>query len=463
MGNFPNDRHGLRDGRCYHLRPMATARRRIYVTGLGPLSAFGVGVDPLWTAMCEGRSAIAPIRRWDASGLPCSAGAEVPAELFDVRSAVPKSYRKATKVMARDIEFAVGAAAEAVRDSGLVTRATEGATPTIPPHRVGCQIGAGLIAADVDELTSALATSRTADGAFDIGHWGETGMTNLTPLWLLKYLPNMLSCHVTIIHDCEGPSNTITCAEASAGLSVVESMRVLQRGDADACLSGGADSRLNPMGVLRQTFAKRLVPTGGSDAPSSLVRPFAPDAAGTILGEGGGIAVLEAEESVASRGAKPIAEVLGACASQSFCADTVGAQLDSGAEIADAIRAALEHARVTPSEIDAIVPFGSGIPSADAAEVAAITDVFGDRARSMPIVQVIPYVGNCGAGTGALAFIVAAQVLRTGTLPARINTAGCAALDANAAPSRAANVRRVLVVNSGLGGQNAAIVLGKAG
>lgn len=438
---------------------MPSQPRRICITGLGPLCAYGVGIGPLWEAMVEGRSAIAPIRSWDASAFPCSAGAELSDERFDVRTAVPKSYRKATKVMARDIEFAVGAAAEAVRDAGLVTKATEGATPTIAPARVGCHIGAGLIAAEVDELTGALATSRRADGTFDAGHWGETGMNNLTPLWLLKYLPNMLACHVTIIHDCQGPSNTITCAEASAGLSVIESLRVLRRGDADACLSGGADSRLNPMGVLRQTFAKRLVPTDGTADPATLVRPFDPHARGTILGEGGGIVVLEAEDTLRARGGTAIAEVAGAGASHSFCPDTVGMEVAGGEEIADAIRVALDESQSSPDVVDAIVPFGLGVPTSDNAEAEAITSVFGARAPSIPIVQVTPFVGNCGAGAGALSLIVAAQALREQRLPARLNTTGCTRLDANVAPSRSASLRAVLVLNAGLGGQNAAILL----
>jgi 3-oxoacyl-[acyl-carrier-protein] synthase II len=194
-----------------------SASRRVVITGLGPVSAFGVGMGPLWSALTEGRSAMRPIAAWDASGLPTSVAAEIPADLFDVKVFVPKSYRKATKVMARDIELAVGAAHEAVRDAGLVTKSTEGATPTLAPDRVGCHIGAGLIAADIDELTSALYTARDAEGRFSIALWGEQGMNNLTPLWLLKYLPNMLACHVTIIHDCQGPSNTITCAEDFGG------------------------------------------------------------------------------------------------------------------------------------------------------------------------------------------------------------------------------------------------------
>src|SRR5262245_43814803 len=218
----------------------ARSPRRIVITGLGPITAFGVGMGPLWSALCEGRSAIKRISRFDPSGFPCQVAAELPDELFDVKSVVPKSYRKATKVMARDIELAVGAAAAAVADAKLITKAVNPEkTPTIPAARFGCHIGAGLIAADVDELTGALVTSRVTEPALvgagaptetqhsapstqplDLSHWGHTGMQNLTPLWLLKYLPNMLACHVTIIHDCQGPSNTITCAEASAALSI---------------------------------------------------------------------------------------------------------------------------------------------------------------------------------------------------------------------------------------------------
>jgi 3-oxoacyl-[acyl-carrier-protein] synthase II len=416
-------------------------------------------MGPLWQALVEGRSAMRPIARWDASGLPTSVAAEIPGDLFDVKSFVPKSYRKATKVMARDIELAVGAAHEAVRDAGLVTKSTEGATPTLPPDRVGCHIGAGLIAAEIDELTSALYTARDSNGSFSYAMWGEQGMNNLTPLWLLKYLPNMLACHVTIIHDCQGPSNTITCAETSAALSIGESMRVIERGDADACLSGGAEARLHPMGILRQIFAKRLAPTPSDVDPTSIVRPFDPRATGGLLGEGGGILVLEALDSATARGAKPIAEVAGYAAAQCFCPDTVGVEVaETGEEIAAAVAGAIDGAGIEPSAIDAIVPFGSGVPSLDSAEGAAIRAVFGSRASAIPFVQVMPFVGNCGAGCGALSVAIAAQCLRTQTLPARINT-GSSPFDANAVPSRAVSLRHVLVMTTSLGGQTAAIVL----
>src|SRR5262245_9227340 len=124
---------------------MPAESRRIVITGLGPITAFGVGIGPLWSAMCEGRTAIKRISRFDPSGFPCQIAAELPDDAFDVKSVVPKSYRKATKVMARDIELAVGAAAAAVADAKLVTKATNPeANPTIAPARLGCHIGAGL-------------------------------------------------------------------------------------------------------------------------------------------------------------------------------------------------------------------------------------------------------------------------------------------------------------------------------
>lgn len=460
--------------------PRTPDRRRTVITGLGPITAFGLGIGPLWAAMCEGRSAIKRISRFDPSGFPCQIAAELPDELFDVKSVVPKSYRKATKVMARDIELAVGAAAAAVADAKLITKAVDPEkTPTIPPARFGCQIGAGLIAADVDELTAALVTSRVRElasvgaepdsntqnselgtGNFDLAHWGAIGMQNLTPLWLLKYLPNMLACHVTIIHDCQGPSNTITCAETSAALSVGESMRVIERGAADACLSGGAEFKVNPMGLLRQTYTKRLLQSDGVDDPARSLRPFDPQARGTALGEGGGILVLEALETAQGRSAPAYAELAGFAATQSFCPDTVGLEIDSDGEaISDAIEAALVAAKISADQIDAIAPFGSSISWIDQAEAAAIKRVFGKRAGAIPLITTIPNVGNCCAGAAAIPIAVAAMALKTQMLPARLNTTGAAGLDANAAPSRSAHLSHVLVMSTGMGGQNAAIIL----
>ena len=441
---------------------MADKEQRVVLSGLGPISAAGVGIEPLWDAMCSGTTAISRIEEFDPSGFPSKHAGRIPSDRFNVRDFVPKSYRKATKVMARDIELAVGAAATAIAHAGLKTKANDGEEPTISPSRMGCHIGAGLIAADVDELAAAMAKSRSEDGTFDIGMWGESGMGNLTPLWLLKYLPNMLACHVTIIHDCQGPSNTITCAESSGTLSIGESMRVIRRGAADACLSGGCDSKLNPMALLRQVFAERLAETDEDESGISAVKPFDSTATGTLVGEGGGILVLESLETLEARGGTAIAELAGFAASQSSCPDTVGKYFSEDDDsVGFALANAIKDAGLEPDDIDVIVPFGSGIPGMDAVDRKAIEQVFGDRAASIPLVLPITYVGTCGAGAGAISVAVAAQCIATQTVPARINTKGVEGLDANTAPAEERSIGAVLAYTTSLGGHNAAVVLTK--
>lgn len=436
--------------------------RTVVITGLGPVTAQGIGHAPLWDAMVAGRTAIGPIRAFDAGGFDCRAGAELDEGLLDIRKIVPKSYRKSTKVMCRDIELAVAAALAAVEDAGLVTRATDPeAAPSIAPERFGCHIGAGLIASDIDELSAALITSRGADGAFDMADWGRRGMQNLTPLWLLKYLPNMLACHVTIVHDCQGPSNTITCCEASGLLSLGESMRVIERGAADACLTGGAEHKLNPMAFLRQAVTGRLAPTPEGTDPATILRPFDAGATGTLLGEGGGILVLEAAEVAAARGAAVYATIEGFAATQSNTADGVGlARSEDDPALADCLRLALDQASVEADSIDAVVPFGSGIPAIDRAEAAALRTVFGARAATLPVVTTTPFVGNCCAGNAAIGLCIAARALREQRLPARLNAARTG-LGADAAPSTGAALDRILVFTTSQGGQNAAAVLRK--
>ncbi|MCZ6835650.1 MAG: beta-ketoacyl synthase N-terminal-like domain-containing protein [Planctomycetota bacterium] len=437
--------------------------RSVVITGLGPITAFGVGMDPLWEALVEGKSAIAPLARFDASGFDCSFGAELSNEAYSVKKIVPKSYRKAVKVMCRDIELALGAALEAVSNANLVTKGTDpDVEPTIAPGRFGCHIGAGLIAADVDELTMALVSSKAEEGGVDLNQWGDKGMQTLTPLWLLKYLPNMLACHVTIVHDCRGPSNTITCCETSGALSLGESMRVIERDDADACLTGGTEFKLNPMAMYRQQCAQRLAMTNGDEDPTSVVRPYDAHAKGTVLGEGGGLLILEAEDHAKSRGATIFAKLSGYAASQSFCEDTVGIGItDNGVGIADAIHAALTQSNISPDAISAIVPFGSSIPSVDQAEVSALHSIFGDRASSIPIVTTIPNVGNCNAGNGGISLCVGAKCIAQQKLPARLNTQGVEMLDANACDARDADLNHILVLSASQGGQNTAVILSR--
>lgn len=440
--------------------------RRVFITGLGPVTAAGIGIEPLWRTMLDGQSAVGPIQSFDATGFATTIGGEV--KDLDVRQFVPKTYRKATKVMARDIELAVVAADCAVRDAGLITKGVlekgEEREPTYPPARVGANIGAGLIAADVDELTAALTTARSEDGSFDIHKWGNEGMENLTPLWLLKYLPNMLACHTTIIHDCRGPSNTITCQEASAGLSLGEALRTIQRDDADAAIAGGADSKLNPMAYLRQLMTGRYT-DADNERPQSAVRPFCETAEGCVVGEGGGIVTLEAvatfEKRAAHDGATAYAEVTGFAASQSINPTARNLVPDNhGRGIAIAIRNAINQAGIAPNQINLIIPFGLGHHDYDHAEVAALHEVFGDAITNIPLFCTKPYVGNCNSGSGAVDICIAAKCVKEQKIPAIINCDDpLNDMNCRSAPSREAELNYVLTYAAGYGGQNAAVVL----
>jgi 3-oxoacyl-[acyl-carrier-protein] synthase II len=421
------------------------------------VSAAGVGVDALWEALLEGRSCVAPITLFDASEFPCTIAGGI--EDFSARKFVPKHYRKAVKVMARDIELAVAAADLAFRDSGIVTRGIDADNMTIDPKRLGCNIGAGLICTDLDELGAAVNTA-VSDGKFDQRAWGASGMNNLTPLWLLKYLPNMLSCHVTIIHGAEGPSNCITCGDASALLSIGESTRLIQQGRADAVIAGGAESKVNPMGLLRQSLLARLCESS-NDSPATACRPFDAEHCGTIIGEGGGLAILEDMDRAAQRGVSVYAEVVG-----------FGAACDPGGmdvrtpnagNLHLAIDKALKDAGITPEQVGLIVAHGTGVAAEDAAESAAWQSVLGQRAVEVPAVAVTGAIGSLFAGAGGASVAIAAKALREGLVPPTVNfdrsSDGCC-LNLQRQPLEA-GIEYALCGSFGTGGQSAAMVLRK--
>lgn len=423
-----------------------------------------MGHAALWAGLMEGRSALKRITRFDPSGFPSRLAGEI-ADL-DVRQCVPKSYRKATKVMARDTEIAVAAAKLAVEDAGIITRGNSedetGANLTYRPERMGCNIGAGLIAAELDEMSAAMITAKP-EGKFSLRAWGGEGgkgMEALTPLWLLKYLPNMLACHVTIIHGAEGPSNTITCAEASGLLSVGESMRVIERGAADVCFAGSAESKLNPMGMLRLDYAGRLANTGDAEDGSAFVRPFDAAATGGVVGEGGAIVMLENLETAQKRGAKVYAEVVGFGGGHSDARYTAG-ETDEGYRFA--IENAMEDAGISAADVDVIVPLGMGVPEMDRPEGGALRAVFGERLKDVAFITIMPNAGNCVAGAGGLQMVAGALALKHQQLPARLHAGmpgmGIPAGRSGANPTPGKRLRYALLCGGSLGGQNAAVVL----
>ena len=426
--------------------------RKVVITGIGVVSPIGIGSSAFWDNLVVGKTGIDRISFFDPSGFASQIAGQVPA--FKINDYVPKYYRKATKVMARDIELAVIAADDAFKDAGLKSRAYS-ETPDIDGKRFGCNIGAGLISVDLNELTAAMHGSRAGD-ALDLKKWGRDGMGQLTPLWLLKYLPNMLACHVTIIHELKGPSNTITCGDSSSHLAIGEAFRTIQRGDADLAICGGAETKVQPMGLIRQCLLKR-VNTTHNDSPATALRPFDENASGTVIGEGGGLFILEEYEHAKARGAKIYAELAGFGASQDTYRITEPSP--KGDSYARSISNALADANLPPAAVDLLVPCGLGLPAHDRAELNGLTTVFGGGLSRVPITTIKPRTGNLAAGSGVDA-AAAVLSLHHNKIPGAMNTKTVqGGLELNVAPeTRDASVNVAVSSVYSLGGQNAALV-----
>jgi len=442
--------------------------RRVVITGVGAVSPHGLGAEAYWAAVLAGKSSTGTLTRFDPSAFAARVAGQVPA--FKTQEFMPKAYRKAVRIMARDIELAVVAADFAVRDAKLATRGVlESSGEKIlsdgffkpDPTRVGCNIGAGMICADLNELTAAMVVARNDDGTLSLAKWGKSedatkpsGMESLTPLWLLKYLPNMLACHVSIIHDTQGPSNTITCAQASAGLALAEAARTIMRGNADVALVGGCESKVHPMGLMRWTKLDRLTTEHNAD-PERACRPMDEQASGSVLAEGGAVLVIESLEHAQKRGAKILAEVagMGATATGVGVRDTE----PTGQAMAAAMNKALKDAHIGADAISMMVPPGFGMKATDLAEAAAIKTIFGPR--PVPVVPLRGGIGDCGAGVQALDLVGGVLALRDQGIPPAVNCPRpIAGLNVPAGKMNGP-VDAVLILASALGGQNSAVIL----
>ena len=429
--------------------------RRAVITGLGVASAAGTGAEEFWRTLVEGEKCLTANTIFDPEGFPCHAAGQI--EGLSARKVVPKSYRKAVKVMARDIEVAVVAADLAFKDAGLTTRADAENEMSIEPGRLGCNVGAGLICCELDELGQAAKTSVT-DGKFDLGTWGDSGMQNLTPLWLLKYLPNMLSCHVTIIHGAEGPSNCITCGATSGILSIAEAARWIARNAADVAIAGGAEAKLTPLGMLRQSLLGRLC-TDSNDKPESACRPFDATHAGTVMGEGGGLMIVEDADRAKARGAQTYAQIAG-----------FGAACDPNGIIVTepncgsldmAVSKAITDAGISPGDIGLIVAQGTGVPGEDRCEAEAWEKVFGDNLPNIPAMAITGSTGSMFAGQSGVTMAAGALAVRHQTAAPTVNFSapddGCRL--SLAGEARKCDINYAVIGAFSVGGQSAACVL----
>lgn len=444
---------------------MMADAQRVVVTGLGVATPIGIGIESFWEALVQRRCGIRRVESFDPSGMDTQVAGELPA--FQLGDHIPKSYRKSVKVMSRDIVIVVVAAYHAVKDAGLHTKCIIDRGEAQPPSNVdstrfGANIGAGLVCADLTELAGALGTAAGEGDRFDLRVWGKSGMENLTPLWLLKFLPNMLACHVTIVHDAQAPSNTITCAEASSHLAIGEAYRNIMRGDADVCICGGAESKTNPMAMTRALLCGRLN-INSNDQPERACHPFGESRQGTAAAEGGGLVILESLDHALARKARIYGEVVGFGASSNV-QSWKQAEVD-GDSIALSIRNAIRDAQISVGDVQLAAPFGTGIDLEDASEMAAWNSVFGDQLDGMHAMTTRGAVGNNGAGSGAIDFAAVVMAMHQNTVPPSVNTENpdpsCRFRFVQKDPIDAHVEHAITVGHALAGGQRAALVLKK--
>ena len=432
---------------------MLGSDRRVVITGLGLVTPLGDSLERYWASLSQGKGAVGPIKTFPVEGLPNNVGGEILDFSFE-KYALPKldkkALRKSKKYMARDIQLAVAAAQAAVADAGL-------AQGGVDPTRIGIDLGAGLISTELDELAPAIQHAMTGPDSFDYKKWGKESIGVMEPIWLLKYLPNMLACHISILIDCQGPSNSITEADASANLAISEAARIIARNRADVMITGGADSKIHPLSMVRLSLYGHMSSWKGE--PSAACRPFDTRRDGWVPGEGAGILIIEEREHALKRGAKIYGEILGTGSGSD--ANPAGGIDPNGSGTEVAIRAALREAGLNPSDIGHVNAHGSGQKVSDLAESRAIQRIFGPS--GVPVTALKGYMGNLSSGCGSVELLGSLAGVLNGGIPRVLNCdeldPECGDIDVVRGETRATDNPIFVTTNLTPNGQAAAIVV----
>jgi 3-oxoacyl-[acyl-carrier-protein] synthase II len=379
--------------------------REVVVTGLGIVSPIGLGAEAFWQALDSGTSGVGPLSYLPAGTAPVTIAAEV--RDFDPGERIKP--RKALKVMSRDIQMAMVAAAQAVEHSGLAVAEGDAAGRAVHPERLGVELGCDLISTELVDLIPAYRHCMR-EGRFEFSRWGQA-LSEIFPLWFLKYLPNMPACHVGITVDARGPNNTFSLGDVSSLTALGEAADTIRRGQADAMLAGGVGTRIKPI-VFSRAHVGQL--SHRNDEPERACRPFDQDRDGTVNGEGAAVLVLEERTRAERRGARILGRVLGH-ASRFRAPGDNGAARQSA--VAGAIRAALDDAGVAASDIGHVGAHGTGTTDEDPIEAQAVRSVLGE----VPVTALKSYFGHLGSGAGAMELAGSLLALVHGRIPPTLN------------------------------------------
>lgn len=405
-------------------------RRRVVVTGIGPVTPVGAGLEAFWTNLLEGRSGISRIQNIDASELPVKIAGEIH-DFEAERWMVPKEIRRTD----RAVHFAIAASRLAWQDAG---------EPAVDAARTGVFFSTG-----IGGLASLLQQHRV---------FLERGADRVSPFMVPMLMPNAAAGHVAMAFGFTGPNECITTACAAGGHAVGEAYRSIRDGLADVCLAGGTEATI--LGLTVAGFAQMQALSRRNDDPEHASRPFDRDRDGFVLSEGAGALVLEEADRAAGRGARVYAEMAGYGASAD--AYHITAPEPEGRGAIQAMQACLEDAGEPPEAIGYINAHGTSTPLNDAAETRAMKKVLGDHAYRTAVSSTKSMTGHMLGAAGAVEAAVAAMVVHEGAIPPTINyehpDADC---DLDYVPNRKreAEVRLALSNSFGFGGQNASLAL----
>ncbi len=387
--------------------------REVVITGIGIVSPIGIGVDAFWESLNSGRSGVHHCKLFPLTPSPDSIGGEV--SDFTEESAkkgLLKDQRRNVKAMCREIQLGVASAALALKHGGVDLA-------TVDHERLGVEFGANLMlsAPDILQESCAVCSDPPGSNKFEFNMWGQTGIPKLEPLWLLRYLPNMPACHISIAADARGPSNSLTMDDASANAVLGEARRVLLRGHADILITGTTGTTLHPIKTLHLGLWHDLARTPAE--PERRCRPFELNRAGRVVGEGACTFILEDRAHAERRGAKIWGRLIGAGSS---CVVSTTGVIGTRAALANAMRLAIRDAGLQPEQIGHINAHGLGTRETDIEEAKAILDVFGeDLGRRIPVTALKSFLGNSGAGSGMMELAGSLLGLIHGVIPHTLN------------------------------------------
>src|SRR5580704_15781513 len=361
-------------------------RRRVVVTGMGAITPIGNTVDAMWQVLREGGSGIGRITSFDASKFPTKIAAEV--KKFDISKYVDDPSRYAWS--GRNITFAIAAATEAVKSSGILDVAQD-------PSRFGVYLGAGEGQQDFPVFMK-LVSESLDEGAIDLERFTQAGLKYLNPQFEMEQEPNMPAAHLAALFNAQGPNLNCLTACAASSQAIGEATEIIRRGDADVMLSGGAHSMIHPFGVTGFNLLTAL--STHNNEPQRASRPFDRERDGFVLGEGAGMVILEELEHAKQRGARIYAELVGyGSTADAYRITDIHPE---GRGAVACINMALRDAKLNPEDVQYINAHGTSTEVNDKVETAAIKTSFGADAYQTPVSSIKSMMGHLIAAAGSV-------------------------------------------------------------